>query len=93
MQFNCGRVLEACIVVLGGRVYNSEYPAAVASSATAWLISEARKHVSAQSDRLGFSARYQMTSPVSTWRDNLRNYRPKKLRYVHPVVPKYTGKR
>lgn len=66
MQFNCGRVLEACIVLLEGRVYKSEHPAAIASSATARLISEVRKHVSAQSDRLGFSAQYQMTSPVST---------------------------
>ncbi|XP_020613017.1 uncharacterized protein LOC110051324 [Orbicella faveolata] len=63
MQFNCGRVLEACIVLLEGRVYKSEHPAAIASSATARLISEVRKHVSAQSDRLGFSAQYQMTSP------------------------------
>lgn len=62
MQFNCGRVLEACIVLLEGRVYISEHPAAVASSTTSRLISEVRKHVSAQSDSLGFSAQCQMRS-------------------------------
>lgn len=89
MQLNCGRILEACIVVLEGRAaYNLEPSTTVASSTTP-LTSEVSKHTIACFS-LGFSDN-QMTSPVSsrkvgddtdmrTWGSQAREKETNKLR-------------